>query len=113
MTAVEINDFCKESNVMNISATSFILIFVVIVILVWRSLTRSQRENIMKLKLSFVFSIVTIVAGAFLIWWSQMGPHTTRIEYVGTALVCTGLLSLTISEIFTKPEGTRKSPDEE
>jgi len=88
---------------------SFIVLIVIFVVAflmslpVVKSLFRSQRENMMKLKLSSGFSIAAIVVGAFLIWWSQMGPHTIRIEYVGTALACTGLLSLTISEIFTKP----------
>ena len=101
----------QRKNVMNSSGTNLILIFVVVVILVWKSLTRSQKESIMRVKLSRVFSIVAIAYGAFLIIFSQMGSHTVRIEYVGTALVCTGLLSLTISEIFNKPPTDKTTDD--
>ena len=55
------------------------------------------------MKLSIGFSIAAMVVGALLIFYSQMGPHQSGIEYIGTALACTGLLSLTISETFKKP----------
>jgi len=55
------------------------------------------------MKLSFGFSIAAVVVGALMIFYALMGHQHLRIEYVGTAMVCTGLVTLTISETFKKP----------
>ena len=56
----------------------------------------------MKVKLSFGLSTAAIVYGVVLITYAQMGNHAARIDYVGAALACTGLVTLTICEIFKK-----------
>jgi hypothetical protein len=52
-------------------------------------------------KISFRLSIAAIVFGAYLILTAQMGANHARIDYVGAALACTGLITLTVIEIIT------------
>ena len=50
-------------------------------------------------------SIMGIIAGALMIFYSCAQSHN-RVEitaYIGAALVCTGMVTLTIGEIFKKP----------
>jgi len=60
------------------------------------------------MKLSTRFSIAVIIVGVYMIFISHTTPNGTSVDasasaWIGAVLTCTGLLSLTISEIFKKP----------
>jgi len=115
---------------------SFVVLIVIFVVAflmslpVVKSLLRSQKENMMKLKLSLRFSFLAIMCGGALIFTPYVNfeaptysvsndvmfimSMTAMIakKMIGGLLVAAGLLSLTISEIFNKPS-TDKTTDGE
>ena len=54
---------------------------------------------------SYRISIAGIAVGALMIIYSHAGPGVPIVVTgcIGAALVCTGMVTLTISEIFKKP----------
>ena len=49
-------------------------------------------------------SLMGIIAGALMIIYSHSPSNPIVVTaYIGAALVCTGMVTLTLSEIFKKP----------
>ena len=55
------------------------------------------------MKVSFCLSIIAIIVGGLIVFGVHVnGGGMEQTPYIGTALVCTGLVTLTLNEIFGK-----------
>ena len=61
------------------------------------------------MKISFGLSIIAIIVGGLIVFGLNVnGGGMKETLYFGTALVCTGLVTLTLSEVFGKNDNEKK-----
>ena len=61
------------------------------------------------MKISFWLSIIAIIVGGLIVFGVHVnGGGMKQTPYIGAALLCTGLVTLTLSEVFGKNDNEKK-----